>query len=147
MKNVIRNIKRGEKLHNILESTMQSLYINGPINATDLEILCYFKIYQPEMFEEIEHMVIKYMGLHYKELETESLPEIIFGMYQKYIQERFGELFTPVQAKIVEGIEKSQCFSFSAPTSTGKSYVFRRIIEQSCKDIVIVVPSLTVDPG
>ncbi|HFR3838479.1 TPA: DEAD/DEAH box helicase [Streptococcus suis] len=141
MENVIRNIKRGEKLQNILESTMQSLYINGPINTTDLEILCYFKIYRPEMFEEIEHMVIKYMGLHYKELETESLPEIIFGMYQKYIQERFGELFTPVQAKIIEGIESSKCFSFSAPTSTGKSYVFRRIIEQSSKDIVIVVPS------
>lgn len=141
MENVIRNIKRGEKLQNILESTMQSLYINGPINTTDLEILCYFKIYQPEMFEEIEHMVIKYMGLHYKELETESLPEIIFGMYQKYIQERFGELFTPVQAKIIEGIESSKCFSFSAPTSTGKSYVFRRIIERSSKDIVIVVPS------
>lgn len=141
MENVIRNIKRGEKLQNILESTMQSLYINGPINTTDLEILCYFKIYQPELFEEIEHMVIKYMGLHYKELETESLPEIIFEMYQKYIQERFGELFTPVQAKIIEGIESSKCFSFSAPTSTGKSYVFRRIIEQSSKDIVIVVPS------
>ena len=32
-------------------------------------------------------------------------------------------------------------FSFSAPTSTGKSYVFRQLIESSEHDVVIIVPS------
>lgn len=141
MKNVISKIKNGEELQNILENTLRSLYTKGPTNTTDLEILCYFQVYHPTIFVAVEHKVLKYMGLHYKELETESLPEIIFGMYQKYVHDKFGELFTPVQVKIIEGIKNSNCFSFSAPTSTGKSYVFRRLIEQSSKDIVIVVPS------
>ena len=52
-----------------------------------------------------------------------------------------GGYYTPVQVNIFDGIESNKCFSFSAPTSTGKSYVFRKIIIGSNKDIVIFVPS------
>ncbi|MGT2785169.1 DEAD/DEAH box helicase [Streptococcus merionis] len=141
MANIIKNIKNGEDLRIIIDNVLLSLYENGPVITSDLEILCYLKIYQPELFYTIEHRVLKYMGLHYKNLETETLSEVIFGMYQKYIREKYNISYTPVQAKIVEGIDKNQCYSFSAPTSTGKSFVFRRIIEESEKDIVIVVPS------
>ena len=81
------------------------------------------------------------MGLCYKNVATESLPEVIFGMYSKHIKDNYNYAYTPVQASIVDGIEGNKCFSFSAPTSTGKSYVFRNIIMESQKDIVIVVPS------
>ena len=47
----------------------------------------------------------------------------------------------PVQANIVRKINENKNFSFSAPTSTGKSFVFRNIIENSKNDVVIIVPS------
>lgn len=46
-----------------------------------------------------------------------------------------------MQADILKQINSKQCFSFSAPTSTGKSFVFRNLITKSQKDIVVVVPS------
>lgn len=38
-------------------------------------------------------------------------------------------------------MHSKKSFSFSAPTSTGKSFVFRHIITSSTKDIAVVVPS------
>ena len=81
------------------------------------------------------------MGLSYKKINSESLPEVVFGMYGKHIEDTLNHCYTPVQASIVKRIERNQCFSFSAPTSTGKSFVFRNIIQESEKDIVIIVPS------
>lgn len=141
MSNTIMNIKEGRELGKITEEVLLSLYENGPIFTHDLEILCYLKIYQSEVFSEIEHKVLKFMGLHYKNLQRESLSEVIFDMYQKYIYDKYQVSYTPVQAKIVDGIEENKCYSFSAPTSTGKSFVFRKIIEESEGDIVIIVPS------
>ena len=65
----------------------------------------------------------------------------VFGMYRKQIKDDYGHYYTPVQASIINGINENQCFSFSAPTSTGKSYVFTKLIIESSKDVVIVVPS------
>ena len=50
-------------------------------------------------------------------------------------------MYTPVQANIVHNISNNKCFSFSAPTSTGKSYVFLNLIKESQHDVVIIVPS------
>ena len=38
-------------------------------------------------------------------------------------------------------IFNNRCFSFSAPTSSDKSYLFMQLIKNCEKDIVIVVPS------
>lgn len=141
MDNIIKKIKEGKELEVIIKQVLQSIYENGPVRISDLEILCYFKLYQNELFSEIEHKVLKFMGLHYKNLKTQFLSEVTFGMYQKYIEDTYQISYTPVQAKIVEGISENQCYSFSAPTSTGKSFVFRKIIEKSERDVIIVVPS------
>ena len=59
----------------------------------------------------------------------------------KHIKEKYGEDFTPMQASILKQIKDKQHFSFSAPTSTGKSFVFRNLIRSSTKDVVVIVPS------
>lgn len=94
-----------------------------------MEILCYLSIYQPQEFEKWKNRILKYMGVYYKKIKTEFFPEIVFGMYEKHIEETFNNSYTPVQANMESEIEENKCFSFSAPTSTGKSYVFRHLIK------------------
>lgn len=141
MKDVIKKIIIGEEIENITETVVKNIYRNGPSNATDMEILCYLSIYQPENFDKWKNRILKYMGLNYKNIITNRLPEVVFGMYEKHIKDMYKYGYTPVQASIVDGINDNCCFSFSAPTSTGKSYVFRNIISTSEHDVVIVVPS------
>ena len=141
MNDVIKKIIEGQDVSHIIEYVIRNIYKSGPQEITDMEILCYLSVYQKETFERYQNRILKYMGLCYKNVATESLPEVIFGMYSKHIKDNYNYAYTPVQASIVDGIEGNKCFSFSAPTSTGKSYVFRNIIMESQKDIVIVVPS------
>ena len=55
--------------------------------------------------------------------------------------QKYGEDYTPMQASILEQIEDKHHFSFSAPTSTGKSFVFRNLIRSASNDVVVIVPS------
>lgn len=59
----------------------------------------------------------------------------------EHIKEKYGEDYTPMQASILEQIEDKHHFSFSAPTSTGKSFVFRNLIRSASNDVVVIVPS------
>ena len=141
MKELIKKIMQGEEIDSIFEYVISNIFRNGPCSETDMEILCYLLIYQKEKFEVYQNSILKYMGLNYKDITPETLPEIIFGMHKKHILDVYKYEYTPVQASIVDGINNNKCFSFSAPTSTGKSYVFRNIIMNSNKDAVIIVPS------
>lgn len=141
MKNIISKIIAGKEKEQIFEYVLNNLYQNGPVDITDMEILCYLSIYFPEDFRLYENRILKYMGLNYKHTKNETLKDIIFDMYSRYIIEKYNYAYTPIQANIVEGIDSNKCFSFSAPTSTGKSFVFRNIISNSNDDVVIVVPS------
>lgn len=49
--------------------------------------------------------------------------------------------YTPVQYSMDTKIKNNKFFSFSAPTSSGKSFLFMQLIKSCQKDIVIVVPS------
>ena len=141
MNNLIQKIIEGEEIEQIMECVVSDIYKNGPDSITYMEVLCYLSIYQSDQFIKWQNRILKYMGLYYKNTNTECLPEVIFGMYSKHIKETYNHTYTPVQANIVDGIADNNCFSFSAPTSTGKSYVFRNIIYSSNHDVVIVVPS------
>lgn len=141
MNDLIKKIKNGDNISRIMQHVVHDIYENGPIKGTSMEIVCYLSIYQPQEFEKWKNRILKYMGVYYKKIKTDCFPEVIFGMYEKYIEEIFDNSYTPVQANMVSEIEKNKCFSFSAPTSTGKSYVFRHLIRDSRNDIVIVVPS------
>lgn len=141
MKDIIRRIKNGDNISQIMQYVAHDIYVNGPINNTSMEILCYLSIYQSKEFECWKDRILKYMGVYYKSIKTDSFQEVVFGMYEKYIEETYKNRYTPVQANIISEIADYKCFSFSAPTSTGKSYVFRNIISGADNDIVIVVPS------
>lgn len=141
MKDIIQKIINGEDIDQILNYVLRHLYMEGPTSTTVMEFLSYLCLYQPEEFSIHENNILKFMALFYKDIPTTDLQTAIFGMYQKEISQRYNYKYTPVQANIVYEIENNQCFSFSAPTSTGKSFVFIRLIIKSRRDVVIVVPS------
>lgn len=139
--NLIRRIKDGENLSEIAHYALECLYRDGPIDTVVLEIISYLKIFQPDFFATVENDVIEIMGLFFKSPTPETLQGVVFDIYSQLIRENWGDNYTPMQADILKQINSKQCFSFSAPTSTGKSFVFRNVIMKSQKDIVVVVPS------
>lgn len=141
MKDMIKKTMAGQEVDAAFDYVLKELYKNGPVSTTVMEMLSYLRLYQSEKFSEYEDRILQYMALFYKEVPSSSLKMAVFGMYRKQIKEDYGHFYTPVQASIVNGIGENQCFSFSAPTSTGKSYVFTKLIVESSRDIVIVVPS------
>ena len=141
MNNAIKNIIGAENIGEIVSFVLDRIYKNGPVSTTDMEILSYLKLYKPEEFNLHQERVLHYMGLFYKDVEPQSLKEVVFRQYRRHIIENFQHTYTPVQASILSEIESNKCFSFSAPTSTGKSYVFMNLIQESSDDIVIIVPS------
>jgi hypothetical protein len=130
MKDIIKKIIAGEEIEAAFQYVLQELYKNGPISTTAMEILSYLRLYRPKEFSVYEDQILQYMALFYKDVPSSNLKMAIFGMYRKQIKEDYGHFYTPVQASIVNGISENQCFSFSAPTSTGKSYVFTRRKQQ-----------------
>ncbi|MHC1694138.1 MAG: DEAD/DEAH box helicase [Eubacteriales bacterium] len=141
MNNVIKNIITGINVNEIYEYAKRKLFAEGPTSTTVLEILSYLCIFQPEYFATIQKEVLGLMGVFFKDPTPISLQSALFEIYHRYIQDKYKQDYTPVQASIVNLIEKNKNFSFSAPTSTGKSFVFRNIIENANRDVVIIVPS------
>lgn len=141
MKDLIKNIISSEDIGEVVSYVLDRIYKNGPVSTTDMEILSYLKLYKPEAFKIHQERVLNYMGVFYKDIEPQTLKEVIFRQYRRHISEKYHHIYTPVQARIISEMESNKCFSFSAPTSTGKSYVFMNLIREILNDIVIVVPS------
>lgn len=147
MKEIIKDIIEGKNIDKIFSYVLDRLFKNGPTDVSDLEILSYLSIYQKDLFEKHKNSILNFMGVFYKVIPRESLKEVIFGQYRKHLHDKYNlyldynEFFTPVQADIIKGIDLNNCFSFSAPTSTGKSFVFLKKIIECKNDVVVVVPS------
>lgn len=138
---LIEDIINGKNVEYILIQTINHIYIYGPTSTTDMEILSYISIYHSDVFNKHLSKIINYLAIFYKAPKANTLQEIVFQQYKEYIQDTYKISYTPVQASIASNISSFQCFSFSAPTSTGKSYVFLREIHDSKNDVVVVVPS------
>lgn len=142
MRNIILRIIRNENIPEIFSYAINNIYKYGPVEISDLEILTYINIYHKEYFKENLDKVLNFMGIFYKHnFQSTTLEEVVFGQYRKHIKEIFNEYYTPVQSQILNKIESKNCYSFSAPTSTGKSFVFLKKIKESQNDVVIIVPS------
>ncbi len=142
MKNsILMDIICNKNVEEILERTLTNIYTLGTDNFTDLEILSYIKLYQPVIFAKYEQSVLCTMGLFFKNANVVSFKDLIFDIYKEKILNDYNGLYTPIQAYIIKNITTNRHFSFSSPTSTGKSFVFRHIIKLFQNDIVIVVPS------
>ncbi|MEE0875349.1 MAG: DEAD/DEAH box helicase [Ruminococcus sp.] len=139
--NIIKRIREGIDLDVIAAFARNRILKKGPSETLVLEILSYLKLFQPDYFSLFECEMIETMGLFFKQPVPDSLQGAVFDIYRQHIKEEYGEDFTPMQADILKQINSVQFFSFSAPTSTGKSFVFRHIIKTSTNDVVVVVPS------
>lgn len=138
---VISRIRAGTDLDEIIYSLMEKIYKAGPIEPTVLEILAYFKLFQPVHFSKYEQEILQRMGLFFKNPQTDSLIGAVFDIYHQHLHDKWGSDYTPMQADILKQINQHQYFSFSSPTSTGKSFVFRKLILSFKNDVVIIVPS------
>lgn len=139
--NIIVKIRKGEDLEQIIDCIKSEIYQNGPNSSVILEIISYFKLFQPEFFKKDEQEIIATMGLFFKQPKIESLTGSVFEMYHQQLKDEFGNDYTPMQADILKKIRDLQYFSFSAPTSTGKSFIFRHLISECSNDVVVIVPS------
>ena len=138
---IVSNLMTAVHAENILVSILGNLHTEGPINPHDFETLAYVKKFHPKVFEGYENRLMHLMGLFYKTSEPLSLLEEVYSLYADTIEADTGRKFTPVQASAYKKIAAKKYFSFSAPTSSGKSFLFRELILNAEADIVIVVPS------
>ncbi len=138
---IVDEIIEGKYLDAKFELIRKELFKNGPINEEILEMIAYLKIFQMQEFKNYEADIIDLMGLFFKKTKPTSLFGFIMDAYHQGIKEKYNHDYTPLQVSILESINENQIFSFSAPTSTGKSYVFRELIRNAKKDVVIIVPS------
>ena len=141
--NRIKDIIEGREVETLLQATIDNIFVNGPISISDMETLSYIQCYHKDLFERYKQSVLLASGLFYKpsNAEPKNLKEIVLQDYKDAICARLDGVYTPMQADLLQSIGKNNITSFSAPTSTGKSYVFRHLIESSEHDVVIVVPS------
>ncbi|WP_332452551.1 DEAD/DEAH box helicase [Chryseobacterium aquaticum] len=120
---------------------LNDFHIKGPVDSNHLETLSYFKKNFPEQFSVFEAKLMFLMGLFYKTSEPSTFFDQVYKDWSESIHSQTGRYFTPVQADAYNSILKYNNFSFSAPTSAGKSYLYQEIIKDIKSDIIIVVPS------
>ncbi len=143
---MIQKIIKGEASRDELRKIISRIIVDGPVRSSDMESLGYFQLYQPELLREFNESIAIHLGLFYKvskveAMDSDTLEELLFLNFRDAIRERMNGDFTPVQLSVLTSIEEFQNFSFSAPTSTGKSYVFLHLLKTTTKDVVVVVPS------
>lgn len=124
-----------------LREILNNVHAKGPISMNDLETLAFVKYFFPPQFEEIESQLIFSMGLFHKTGTPNSMCELAYHIYKELIYEKYGEFFTPIQYNEHNNINNNNVFTFSAPTSTGKSYLFRYLLKNADCDVLIVLPS------
>ena len=138
---LIKRIRDGKDLAEICLYAKTQIFKNGPVDTAVLEIVSYLKLFQSSFFKDFEAEIVETMGLFFKKASPTNLQSLVFKMYSQYIKEEYGSEYTPMQVDILKRINHEQYFSFSAPTSTGKSFIFRHLIQTSDNDVVVVVPS------
>lgn len=138
---MLRDLIQGLNIREVIEFAIGEMHKDGPVNPSILEQLSLIKKYHPQVFEEYEPKLLSVMGLFYKLSQPTSFIEAIYQDLGNAIESQYGHSFTPMQASAYKAISERRFYSFSAPTSTGKSHLFRELIKEIDNDIVIVVPS------
>lgn len=141
--NRIKDIIEGSEVEALLQATIDSIFVNGPVSISDMETLSYIQCYHKNLFERYKQSVLLASGLFYKPSNSvpNNLKELVLQDYKNAINTTLDGDYTPMQVDLLMSIYRNNIVSFSAPTSTGKSYLFRQLIEDSEHDVVIVVPS------
>ena len=138
---MLNDLINGVNVKEVIQESLKSIHVNGPSDPSVFEKLAYIKKFHPDVMSEYEPRLVSIMGLFYKSEKPKTLIEEIYSIFSDTILNDTGHRFTPMQASAYNNIQREKYFSFSAPTSSGKSFLFRDIIQSATKDIVIVVPS------
>jgi superfamily II DNA/RNA helicase len=138
---VLEELIQGIDIKETIERAIGEFHSSGPVNPGTLEKLSFIKKYHGDVFAKYEAKLLSVMGLFYKLGEPQSFLEVVYKNLGETIEEQYGHPFTPMQASAYKSIYDKHFYSFSAPTSTGKSHLFRELIKECDNDIIIVVPS------
>lgn len=138
---LIDDIRNKQYNEDLIKKYMDDLFKNGSVSYSTLEVLSYIKIFDPELFSKYEDSILLKMGLFFKPTSVNNFEDMVFDLFKQSIKDVEKQYFTPIQTDILNKINKNKFFSFSSPTSTGKSHVFRQIIDSVDGDVVIFVPS------
>lgn len=125
----------------ILREVLSRIHTDGPIEQSDLEALAYLKHFHPGCLKTKEDTLLYLLGLFYKVEEPADVVSLAYSTFREAIKDDANEYLTPIQANIRSGIHSNIYYSFSAPTSSGKSHLLRKLILEEDGDILIVVPS------
>jgi hypothetical protein len=124
-----------------IQKVINSIHENGPISDIDFEFLAYMKKYHNKCFIKYEKDLLYAMGLFYKTEDPDSLLSVFYNTFLEDIKENTSEKYTPMQSDVYDSIHENKYFSFSAPTSSGKSFLFMNILKEIDGNVIIVVPS------
>ena len=116
-------------IREILYDIVNKIHVEGPVDMNDLETLAFVKRFFPENFKEIENQLILYMGLFYKAEQPQSMRELAYDIFKQIIFSQCNEFFSPIQYDEYLKIRNNDVFTFSAPTSSGKSHLFRYLLK------------------
>lgn len=138
---MIRDVYYGEGVEDTIVNILNDFHVNGPINPRLIEELTYIKMFNNEILTTYERRLLYLMGMFYKVSQPKGVIEEVYSIFSEAIYEEIGSRYTPMQSEAYRSILNKKYFSFSAPTSSGKSHLLRDIIRTYENDIVIVVPS------
>ncbi len=130
-----------EQVPALLDRILHKIHKEGAVSGVELEKLAYIKWIYPEEMSLQENTLLFLMGLFYKVTAPTDLYSVVYNSFKLEIQQSLDGLFTPMQASILYNIDQNQNISFSAPTSSGKSHLFRTLLSKSKNDVVFIVPS------
>lgn len=144
MSKLISKIISGIDCDIILDDVLSRIYQNGPISAVDMETLSFISLYQPELFNTRIDEILLTLGLFFKDGETATgISAEICNAFKEVINQQYNGkyYYTPLQQSIANNVSNNRVFSFSAPTSTGKSYLLMNLIAEASGDVLVIVPS------
>lgn len=125
----------------MLISLINDIKENGASSPQTLELLAHIKQARPNEFEACEPVLNSVMGLFYKNKKIDGIFSLFSDYFATNIRSAFGFVATPVQANIIAGINNNKIYSFSGPTSMGKSHAIRHLVREAKKDVAIILPS------
>lgn len=133
--------KQPEEIEVRINELVNILHKEGPIDQSVLSELAILKYYHLDFFSKFEPELMYLLGLFYKTSLPDSLVAFSYKIFRDYIFEDTKQKFTPIQYALYKDIKENKIYSFSAPTSAGKSFLLRKLISECKNDVVIVVPS------
>lgn len=133
--------EEGFDFHPIIRDIISKIHTEGPVDGSSMETLAFIKEQHPDMLNGAEATLLSTMGLFYKTGEPKNLFDLVYSLFSVSIEEVIGKKYTPIQSDAYVSIMDNAIFSFSAPTSTGKSFLFQQLIGGVDGDAIIVVPS------